>query len=58
MLELSCVNDDYITYFFHFRIELLGSSKDLQNEIHWELLLHYFIIVSGLFLNDQSSADN
>jgi hypothetical protein len=57
MPELPHAHDDCVAKIFHLQIELLGSGKDFQNEIHRELLLHCFVIVCGLLLNDQSSTD-
>jgi hypothetical protein len=40
-----------VTDFLHLRIKLLGPHEDLQNEVHWELLLHCFVILHYFFLS-------
>jgi hypothetical protein len=50
MPKLVCAHDYRVTNLLHLRIESLGPREDLQNEIHWELLLHYFAILRYFFL--------
>jgi hypothetical protein len=38
--------------FFHLGIEFLRPSKDLRTEVHWQRLLHYFVVVCGLLFNN------
>jgi hypothetical protein len=52
MPELSCGHDDCVTKFFYLGIEFLRSGEDLRNQIHRQLLLHCFVVVCGLLLDD------
>jgi hypothetical protein len=57
MLERPRAHDDCVTNFFYLGIEFLISGEDLRNEIHRQLLLHCFVVVCVLLLDDQSSTD-
>jgi hypothetical protein len=50
MVKLACAHDYRVTNILHLGIKSLGHCEDLQNEIHWELLLHYFAILRYFFL--------
>jgi hypothetical protein len=58
MLELPRSHNDCVANLFHFRIKLLRPCEDLQNDVHWELLLHCFVFVLDFLLDNQGSADS
>jgi hypothetical protein len=57
MLELPLAHDDCVTNFFHLGIEFLRSGEDLRNEIHRQLPLQCFVVICGILLDDESSAE-